>query len=84
MPALDSIAKPTRQPGRYSVSWDGLDDAGQRVGQGRYIVHVEASREHGTHTYQSFEIELGARSLEKSLPAKEEMGNVRLVYGRGS
>lgn len=83
MPALDTIAKPTRQPGRYSVSWDGLDDAGARVGQGKYIVHVEASREHGTHTYQSFEIELGSKGIEKALPAKEEMGNVRLVYGRG-
>jgi thiamine biosynthesis lipoprotein len=47
-------------------------------------VHVEASREHGTHTYQSFEIELGAKGLEKALPAKEEMGNVRVVYGRSS
>jgi thiamine biosynthesis lipoprotein len=84
MQALDTIAKPTRQPGRYSLVWDGLDDAGQRVGQGRYIVHVEASREHGTHTYQSFDIELGAKPAEKSLPAKEEMGGVRLVYGRGS
>lgn len=84
MQALDTIAKPTRQPGRYSLGWDGLDDAGQRVGQGKYIVHVEASREHGTHTYQSFEIELGTKPAEKSLPAKEEMGNVRLTYGRGS
>lgn len=84
MQALDTVAKPTRQPGRYNLSWDGLDDAGQRVGQGKYIVHVEASREHGTHTYQSFDVELGAKAAEKSLPAKEEMGNVRLTYGRGS
>jgi len=84
MTGLDTIAKPTRQPGRYTLSWDGLNDDGQPAGQGKYLVHVEASREHGSHTYQSFDLELGTAALEKSLPAKEEMGALRLVYGKGS
>jgi thiamine biosynthesis lipoprotein len=43
------IARPTRAPGRYSVAWDGRDDRGQAVPNGRYVLRVEAARERGGH-----------------------------------
>ncbi|WP_416235270.1 DUF2271 domain-containing protein [Paracoccus sp. (in: a-proteobacteria)] len=45
--AVHGIARPTRQPGHYSVQWDGLDDAGRPCPPGDYRIEVEAAREHG-------------------------------------
>jgi thiamine biosynthesis lipoprotein len=79
---LDAMAKPTRAPGHYAVGWDGTDDKGARVPQGRYIVHVEATREHGGHTYETFEVDLGAKPVETKAPAKDELGAVAVRYGK--
>jgi thiamine biosynthesis lipoprotein len=77
---LDSIARPTRLPGRYALHWDGLDEAGKPAAPGRYILHIEAAREKGGHTYQTVDLDLtGAGS--RSLAAKDEMGAVDVRYG---
>lgn len=81
---LDAVTKPTRMPGKYSIGWDGSDETGRKVGQGKYLVHVEASREHGGHTYQTFEVELGAKPLSQPAPAKEELGAIVLRFGKGA
>ncbi|WP_304167295.1 DUF2271 domain-containing protein [Phenylobacterium aquaticum] len=78
---LDAVARPTRAPGHYAVGWDGTDDKGARVPQGRYIVHIEATREHGGHSYETFEVDLGAKPLQTSAPAKDELGAVAVRYG---
>ncbi|MEW9900950.1 DUF2271 domain-containing protein [Chitinivorax sp. PXF-14] len=82
MGGLDGMTRPTRAPGRYSAAWDGLDDAGQRAPQGRYLVHVEASREHGGHSYEMFELDVGARAFAQDYPAKDEIGTLQLRYGK--
>jgi thiamine biosynthesis lipoprotein len=79
---LDAIGKPTRPPGRYTVGWDGTDDSGKRAPQGRYIVHVEAAREHGGHTYQAVEINLGAAPASAAQPGKDELGTAQVRYGK--
>jgi thiamine biosynthesis lipoprotein len=79
---LDSIGRPTRAPGKYTVGWDGTDDAGKPVAQGAYLIHIEASREHGGHTYQSIPVQLGAKPLAAALPAADELGAVKVSYGQ--
>ncbi|GLR14728.1 hypothetical protein GCM10007907_35180 [Chitinimonas prasina] len=81
---LDTVTKPTRKPGKYSLAWDGTDEAGRKVGQGKYLVHIEAAREHGGHTYQTFEIELGSKPLSLPQAAKDELGGVVLRYGKSA
>lgn len=78
---LDGMAKPTRRPGRYSLVWDGRDEKGQPVPQGRYTVHIEASREHGGHGYQTFDITLGAQPTTAESAANEELGPASVRYG---
>jgi thiamine biosynthesis lipoprotein len=78
---LDAMAKPTRRPGRYSLAWDGRDDKGQSSPQGRYTVHIEASREHGGHGYQTFEITLGAQAASVDSAADAELGPATVRYG---
>ena len=79
---LDAMTKPSRQPGTYSAVWDGTTDDGARAAPGRYLIHVEAAREHGGHTYQSAELDLGAEPAELSIPAKEELGALTMRYGK--
>lgn len=81
---VDSVTKPTRAPGHYTVKWDGLDDAGKKVPQGRYILNIEASREKGGHSVQRLELTLGASGAVLEAPAAEEIGKVRATFGRGA
>jgi thiamine biosynthesis lipoprotein len=80
----DSVTKPTRGPGRYSIKWDGLDDTGKKVPQGKYILNIEASREKGGHSVQRLELTLGASGAVVDGAPAEEMGKVRATYGRGT
>jgi thiamine biosynthesis lipoprotein len=79
---LDTIAQPSRAPGHYTVSWDGKDDAGQRVAQGKYTLHIEATREHGGHSYSSFDINAAPQSNTQNLPAKDELGDLKFRFDR--
>ncbi len=79
---IDSVGRATRLPGRYSVSWDGKDESGAAAPTGKYIVHIEASREKGGHTYQTVELDL-SRAGTTALPAKDEMGAVAIKFGPG-
>ncbi|WP_410210789.1 DUF2271 domain-containing protein [Aquirhabdus sp.] len=79
---LDTIAKPSRAPGHYTAIWDGKDDAGQLVPQGKYTVHIEAAREHGAHSYQTFDLDAAPKASNKSLPAKDELGDLKLRFDR--
>jgi len=77
---VDTVARPSRAPGRYTARWDGSDEAGKPAAAGKYILHVEASREKGGHTYETADIALGGTSGSKSLPAKDELGPLELHY----
>ena len=78
---IDTLALPTRMPGRYHLVWDGRNDVGEPVPQGTYILHVEASREHGGHSYASRELQLSDAPMEAIMSAQEEIGDVILHYG---
>ena len=80
---IDAAAKPTRRPGRYSLVWDGRDDKGQASPQGRYTVHIEASREHGGHSYQTLDLTLGAQAANAESAGADELGPAAVRYGPG-
>lgn len=80
---IDAAARPTRRPGRYALAWDGRDDRSQPLPQGRYTVHIEASREHGGHGYQTFDVMLGAQPAGAESPGDEELGPATVRYGPG-
>lgn len=82
MDNLDAVAKPSRQPGQYSMMWDGKDEKGQSVAAGKYLIHIETSREHGEHTYQTFELDVAPTASTQNLPAKAEIGALRLSFQR--
>jgi thiamine biosynthesis lipoprotein len=75
---LDAIARPTRLPGKYDLRWDGLDNNAQPALPGKYLLHVEASREGGGHDYQKLLIDTRQFNQAITLPAKGELGQVVL------
>lgn len=79
---VDSVSRPTRPPGQYNIKWDGLDDAGKKVAQGKYVLNIEASREKGGHTLQRLELTLGADGAVVEAKPDGEIGQVRASYGR--
>ncbi len=80
MPNLDAVAKPSRQPGQYKLAWDGKDDAGKPVAAGQYQIHVETSREHGDHSYQTFDLDVKAKAVNQTLAAQKEIGTLKLNF----
>lgn len=80
---VEALAKPTRAPGRYTIGWDGTDNAGKRAPQGVYTINIEAAREHGGHAYQAIEVKLGAAPVASQAPAKDELGASSVRYGKG-
>jgi len=68
-----NVTRPTRGPGEYQLVWDGLDDSGTLLQPGDYLLHVEASREHGGHSYRNvrFSFTEGTQTMEQ-----EQFGEV--------
>jgi thiamine biosynthesis lipoprotein len=81
---IDSVTRPTRGPGRYTLTWDGLDDHGAPVPQGKYLLFVEASREHGDHSIQRIELDIGSTEFTAEATGSRELGQTKVVYGRGA
>jgi thiamine biosynthesis lipoprotein len=77
-----SISAATRPPGKYTLRWDGKDNAGKAVKPGHYTICVEAAREHGTYQIIRQEIDFDGRTAKQmTLPGGTEIGGVTLDYG---
>jgi thiamine biosynthesis lipoprotein ApbE len=75
-----SIASATRSPGKYSLKWDGKDNAGKAVKPGKYTVVIEAAREHGTYQIMRQEVELDGKAKQFQLPGNQEISSANLDY----
>lgn len=76
------IARPTRAPGRYTLAWDGRDDRGAPVPAGRYVLRVEAAREHGGHEDLALPFALGGATEPRQDQGRREIGRVVLRYDK--
>lgn len=68
-----SVTGATRNPGKYTIKWDGKDDNGNYVPQGNYTIIIETSKEHGTD-----EILRQPMELKKSAKQVSNAGNVEI------
>ncbi len=80
--AMATLSGPTRPPGEYTVAWDGRDERGQVVSQGRYFVCVEYVREHGPYELFREAVVLETAPFAKTYPLGGELREVRLAYQR--
>jgi thiamine biosynthesis lipoprotein ApbE len=77
---VTSITGATRPAGNYALVWDGKNDAGQYVNQGKYTVFVEAAREHGTYQLIKQEMNFDGKPKDQVLPGNEEITSASLAY----
>lgn len=75
---IDAITGATRKPGTYKIVWDGLDNVGNPVSAGEYLINFEASREDGGREYQRQSIVLG-ESGTFSLIGASEFGDIQIT-----
>lgn len=75
-----TLASPTRSPGTYKVTWDGLNDAQVLVAQGEYFVCVETAREHGAYQLAREKFNFGNEGFSAVIPGETELGEVSVEY----
>jgi thiamine biosynthesis lipoprotein len=81
---LDGLARPTRKPGNYQLSWDWRDDYGNLVPTGNYQLHIEASREDGELSLATFNFDTNKLPSVKVKPASGELGQLQLKIKKRS
>ena len=77
-----SIASATRPPGKYTLDWDGKDNAGKLVAAGKYMVFIEAAREHGTYQLMRQEMDFSGAPAKVDLKGNTEIAEATLEYHR--
>ena len=78
-----TVSSATRSPGKYTLRWDGKDNAGKPVKPGKYTIFIEASREHGTYGLMRQEIDWDGKTASKfTLPGNKEIASASLDYGK--
>lgn len=77
-----TVSSPTRQPGKYSLLWDGTNDQNNPVKPGEYTVYLEAVREHGTYQILKRVITVADRPFKAELGGNEEIKSATLEYRR--
>ena len=75
-----SISSATRSPGKYTVKWDGKDNAGKLVKAGKYTVCIEAAREHGTYQMIRQEVDFNGTPKQIPLQGGTELSAASLDY----
>jgi len=73
------ITSATRNPGKYSVSWDGLDDNKKPLPAGEYTLYIEAAREKGTYQIIKHPFKVG-EAFKKDLGGNVEIKSASVDY----
>jgi FAD:protein FMN transferase len=78
---VSQMARATRAAGKYNVSWNGMNDAGEPVPAGTYRIWIETNREHGSHYQESATIECGAKAASATMKPTPECIDVEVEFG---
>jgi hypothetical protein len=79
-----SVASATRPAGKYTLKWDGKDNAGKPVKPGKYTVMIEAAREHGTYQIMRQEVEFDGKPKQFQLPGNQEISSATIDYHKAA
>ena len=74
------MASATRGGGKYTIQWDGKDNAGKLVPAGKYTIYVEAAREHGSYQLMHQEMDFDVAPAKVALKGGTEISGAELDY----
>lgn len=75
-----AISGATRAAGDFQLVWDGTDVAGSAVGQGDYVVCIEAAREHGPYSLTTGTLQVGTAPVTVELPDNGELSAASAAF----
>jgi FAD:protein FMN transferase len=68
---VDAVTRATRNPGKYELEWDGLDQRGAAMPSGMYTFWVEAAYQNGPHSVRSATVVCGAARATGAIEATD-------------
>ena len=75
-----TVSSATRQPGTYSVQWDGSTLQGARATAAPYQLFIEAAREHGPYELIQHAVTVGAKAASFDLAPSGELTKASVRY----
>jgi len=75
-----TVSSATRQPGTYSVQWDGSTLQGARATAAPYQLFIEAAREHGPYELLQQEVSLGSKAATFTMTPSGELTEASAKY----
>ena len=75
-----AVSRPTRQAGKYTLTWDGKDQSGNVVAPGVYRICIEAAYDHSGHSITSTTIVCGDKPTNATLGATQHVDSATLSY----
>jgi thiamine biosynthesis lipoprotein ApbE len=78
---LAAAARATREPGKYQLVWDGLDEDHRPTPTGTYRIVVETNQEHGVYAKQAGTIACEDSPASVTLSATANFDAVEIRYG---
>ncbi|MCA9140543.1 MAG: DUF2271 domain-containing protein [Planctomycetales bacterium] len=76
---IETVSKPTRNPGKYKVVWDGRDNDGKPLSEGEYTLLIESAREHGNYRLMKEKFTLG-KAFKTEIKPNEEISFASVEY----
>lgn len=77
---LSTSSSPTRNPGSYTLVWDGKNDKGALVTQGDYFLCIESAREHGPYALIREKVTVAGAASARKLSGSSDIGDVNATY----
>jgi hypothetical protein len=75
-----TVSSATKQPGSYTVQWDGSVAQGGRATAGTYQLFIEAAREHGPYELLQHAVAVGSKATSFDLTPNGELTQANAKY----
>jgi thiamine biosynthesis lipoprotein ApbE len=82
--SFSSITSATRSAGKYTLKWDGKDDAGNILPAGNYTIYMEVVREHGGYDLLHQEVECKKKDQSFTLQGVKEVSSAIIEFKKKS
>jgi hypothetical protein len=77
---VQTLTSPTRNAGRYTVVWDGRDNARNYVERGRYFVCIESVRQGGGNHLVRKEFTFDSTPFEAEIEPLADLSEMKIEY----